>query len=216
MSSVCKENVVVSIKMRVEDEKLDSLEEYVYSIRKESQKNAYSDQLLALLNPLSQMKFTMAIKVPNLMEPALIKGELEVGLYRLEQFGLKRPVVSQYYLPQIEAQGLLYSNRLGMAVLNLAIKRNARPEARVGLKNASFCKLDVSYYLLQVSNSSCFEIQISPSKQTLQAGSSCFISLVIKEKSQSQDRLFLNRVLFVKVENSNAMLSFPLRIELYS
>ena len=117
----------------------DDLDEYVYSMRRPTQNDAYNynDTFLILLSKKAISYYKLAIKVPNYREEKEIIGSVVISSEMTQKGDIVIPLKSNIIIPKIVCEKMMKLKRLKFPVIKLFLKNTNKNEFRIALKNKS-------------------------------------------------------------------------------
>lgn len=208
-----KKNLMINVLVICEDEELNELDEYVFSARKNCN-FVYLEKLLLRISGHGSIKFTTALKVPNLKLGRDIKGKIIIN-YCEENKVIDTKIIkilSSVYIPKISCLREIYDVDNELSIIKYAIKKGKVNEIRVLFKNESNYTLDLGFEVLNTNKNDlvCFPIFTKAAANTIFG-----VNFYVHAKDKNIDEKFLNKIFIIKIKNSSLLYSFPLSLEFY-
>jgi len=219
-----KQPIVLKIAAICHNSEFDALEEYVFSMRKNTAYE-YNDQYYIMLSPGTSLAMKIAIKAPV---SRTVKGGFALGGDIVVAFK-DRPESKKVYhieakvqVPKISLGKELFFPPIQFPVMKIAYKRGKKADFKIPIMNSSNFPVQLEYELLHdESLAECsadiLDVFTTPLSATLPANGTGLITLMIKPVTinSGAERQNIKKMLLAKVKGSSLIYQFVLWIETY-
>jgi hypothetical protein len=203
---------LVKVIARCDDENLNALDEYVYSVRYYTERLEFFEEVRFRIRQKTTDFFRVAVKMPAMKDAYKIKGALLIQLEEAKP--LEIPIKSYCTIPNILALKTLYSEELKVSLIKLSIKRGVRP-ALIMFKNNSGAQLSLEVEIMGDSAQVLpYDLSVANPVITVMPNQQFMVQLISKHIDEVKPPKFMvvNKALLLKIKCSCVYYCFPLEI----
>lgn len=139
------------------------------------------------------------------------------------------PITAQVEIPSIICTKELFSIESGLEVIKIAIKKGKKPDCKIPFKNCSNFNYCIECEWLQDESKCAHDFVIHPPQLSITAKNLFILTVFMKTKINdtssdpdttkyalaANSNVCINKVLLIKIKNSNVIMSYPVIIEIF-
>lgn len=219
-----KQPVVLKISAICHNSEFDSLEEYVFSMRKNTAFE-YNDQYYIMLSPGTSLAMKIAIKAPlnkSAKGGFALGGDIVIAFKDRPESQKVYSIEAKVQMPKVTLGRELFIPPLPFPVLKIAYKRGKKADFKIPIKNSSHFPVQLEYELLhdetlEEVSADVLDVFTSPLTTTLPANGTGLVTMLVKPITTNMggERQNIKKMLLAKVKGSSLIYQFVLWIEVY-